>query len=157
MGTLSSTSISSSDHEVELARAWLKTLNPKSIPRHVGEVSFSRSSGPGGQNVNKSAQFRALNIGRANPFSRVNSKATLKIPLDILLPLVPRLLHPQLRASRYATQRSQALVFQSDESRKQASNVDSCFEKLHQLLESTAKAVIPGDTSDQQRDRVRRL
>ncbi|KAJ6167022.1 hypothetical protein N7470_002469 [Penicillium chermesinum] len=136
----SSTSISSSDHEVELARAWLKTLNPKSIPRHVGEVSFSRSSGPGGQNVNK-----------------VNSKATLKIPLDILLPLVPRLLHPQLRASRYATQRSQALVFQSDESRKQASNVDSCFEKLHQLLESTAKAVIPGDTSDQQRDRVRRL
>ena len=74
-----------------------------------------------------------------------------------LLPLVPRLLHPKLHTSRYASDRSQALIFQSDESRKQASNVDSCFDKLHQLLESAAKAVIPGETSPEQKDRVQKL
>lgn len=47
-------------HDLELARTWLKAFESgvKSIPRQVGQVSFSRSSGPGGQNVNKSVQFR---------------------------------------------------------------------------------------------------
>lgn len=81
----------------------------------------------------------------------------MKIPLASLLPLVPRLLHPQLRASRYVSDRSEALVIQSDESRKQSSNVDSCFEKLYRLLESTAKEVIPGETSQEQKDRVHKL
>ncbi|KAJ5574142.1 uncharacterized protein N7459_008569 [Penicillium hispanicum] len=135
-----STKARSADGDLELARAWLKSLDSHTIPRQIGEVSFSRSSGPGGQNVNK-----------------VNTKATLKIPLAALLPLVPPLLHPQLRTSRYVADRSQALVIQSDESRKQTSNVDACFEKLHQLLESSAKEVIPGETSPEQKDRVRKL
>lgn len=88
---------------------------------------------------------------------RVNSKATLKVPLESLIPLVPRVLHPQLRASRYITSKSQTLVIQSDESRKQASNVESCYEKLFQLLEAAAKSSIPGETSQQQKDRVRNL
>ncbi|KAJ5760404.1 hypothetical protein N7520_007560 [Penicillium odoratum] len=133
----------SSDQDLELARTWLKTLDSKTIPRQVGELSFSRSSGPGGQNVNNGG--------------RVNTKATLKVPLAALLPLVPRLLHPKLHSSRYASDRSQTLIFQSDETRKQSSNVDSCFDKLHQLLESSAKAVIPGETSPGQKDRVQKL
>ncbi|KAJ5174700.1 uncharacterized protein N7482_000577 [Penicillium canariense] len=140
--TRSASSGSSDPPDLELARAWLNAFESgvKTIPRHVGQISFSRSSGPGGQNVNK-----------------VNSKATLKVPLAALLPLVPRLLHPELRASRYATDRSQALVIQSDESRQQASNVDACYAKLHQLLASSAKAVIPGETSREQKDRVSKL
>lgn len=39
--------------DVKAARQWLQQLDPDTIPRDVGEVSFSRSSGPGGQNVNK--------------------------------------------------------------------------------------------------------
>ncbi len=35
------------------ARRWLDRLNIETIPRRMGDVSFSRSSGPGGQNVNK--------------------------------------------------------------------------------------------------------
>jgi peptidyl-tRNA hydrolase ICT1 len=88
---------------------------------------------------------------------RGNSKATLKVPLATLFPLVPRLLHPQLRASRYATERSQALVIQSDESRQQTTNVDLCYAKLHQLLVSSAKEVVPGETSQEQKDRVSKL
>ncbi|CAL5870222.1 uncharacterized protein PFLUO_LOCUS4457 [Penicillium psychrofluorescens] len=127
------------DQEIHDARQWLSALSPKSIPR-LGQVSFSRASGPGGQNVNK-----------------VNSKATLKVPLQDLLPLVPRLLHPVLRTSRYATDRSQSLVIQSDESRKQAANVDSCYDKLYELLQSMANEVIPGETSPEQKDRVQKL
>lgn len=96
-------------------------------------------------------------MDKANGGDRVNTKATLKIPWAGLFPLVPTLLHPQLRASRYASDRSQALVIQSDESRKQACNVDACFDKLHCLLEDAAKAVIPGETSPEQKDRVLKL
>lgn len=36
-------------------RNWLDGFNINTIPRSLGDVSFSRSSGPGGQNVNKCA------------------------------------------------------------------------------------------------------
>ena len=35
------------------ARTWLEEFNADAIPKHICEVTFSRSSGPGGQNVNK--------------------------------------------------------------------------------------------------------
>ena len=35
------------------AREWLKAFGPDSIPKNSCNISFSRSSGPGGQNVNK--------------------------------------------------------------------------------------------------------
>lgn len=35
------------------AREWFKTFNAPNALRDVGEVTYSRSSGPGGQNVNK--------------------------------------------------------------------------------------------------------
>ena len=39
------------DHEE--ARTWLAGFNANTIPKNICEVTFSRSSGPGGQNVNK--------------------------------------------------------------------------------------------------------
>lgn len=35
------------------ARKWLAALNPDTIPQNICEMTFSRSSGPGGQKVNK--------------------------------------------------------------------------------------------------------
>lgn len=128
------------EEELRAARDWLSKLNSQTIPRHICDVSFSRSSGPGGQNVNK-----------------VNTKATLRVPFSSLLPLVPSLLHAELRASRYAAQRSDSLVIQSDESRKQSANVEACFEKLRQLLEEAGRAVVRGETSEEQKERVRKL
>lgn len=43
----------SSEDKQKAARQWLRSFDSKTIPRSVCEVSFSRSSGPGGQNVNK--------------------------------------------------------------------------------------------------------
>ncbi|KAL5335724.1 hypothetical protein BJX70DRAFT_309099 [Aspergillus crustosus] len=130
----------SSNDEVTAARHWLSKFNSTIIPRQVGEVSFSRSSGPGGQNVNK-----------------VNSKATLKVPLDSLLPLLPRLIHSPLQTSRYYAARTHSLVIHSDESRKQGDNVDACYDKLHQLLKTTTEKVVPGETSPEQKERVQKL
>lgn len=41
------------DDELDRARKWLAALHADTIPKSIGELSFSRSSGPGGQNVNK--------------------------------------------------------------------------------------------------------
>jgi len=41
------------DEELNAARKWLANLDPDTIPRSICNVTFSRSSGPGGQNVNK--------------------------------------------------------------------------------------------------------
>ncbi|KAF9889177.1 hypothetical protein FE257_007666 [Aspergillus nanangensis] len=128
------------DEELTAARQWLAGFDANPLPHHISQISFSRSGGPGGQNVNK-----------------VNSKATLKVPLVDLMPLVPRILHSPLRSSRYFAERTQTLVIQSEESRKQADNVDSCFDKLHQLLKTMAAEVIPGETSEAQKDRVQKL
>lgn len=54
-----SSSRSADSSDTELARRWLQSLNAHSIPRHLGHISFSRSSGPGGQNVNKSVPIRS--------------------------------------------------------------------------------------------------
>ena len=45
------------EEDIELARKWLAGFNPDTLPHDIGDVSFSRSSGPGGQNVNKWASW----------------------------------------------------------------------------------------------------
>lgn len=45
---------SAAGDELRAARNWLASLDAETIPlQSIGELSFSRSSGPGGQNVNK--------------------------------------------------------------------------------------------------------
>lgn len=39
--------------DMRAAREWLASFDSKTIPKKLGDVSFSRSSGAGGQNVNK--------------------------------------------------------------------------------------------------------
>ncbi|KAI1931422.1 hypothetical protein LOZ58_005745 [Ophidiomyces ophidiicola] len=89
--------------------------------------------------------------------TRVNSKVTLKVPLAALLPLVPSILHPEIRSSRYFAGRSDSLVIHSDETRKQSRNLELCFEKLHDTLVEAGKAAVPGETSLQQQKKVQKL
>lgn len=42
-----------SEGDMRAAREWLASFDMETIPRKLGDISFSRSSGPGGQNVNK--------------------------------------------------------------------------------------------------------
>lgn len=43
--------------DVPAARHWLVNFKPETIPTRICDISFSRSSGPGGQNVNKYEQL----------------------------------------------------------------------------------------------------
>ncbi|GAB7352191.1 hypothetical protein MBLNU459_g2668t1 [Dothideomycetes sp. NU459] len=89
--------------------------------------------------------------------SRVNSKATLRLPLASLLPLVPSLLRPSIASSRYCAANSNALVIQADDSRKQNDNVHRCFLKLHDLIVEAGRETVPGETSADQAERVKKL
>ncbi len=88
------------------------------IPADQLQWSFARSSGPGGQNVNK-----------------VNSKATLRWSPD--LEAIPRGVWGRFSklASRYLTSEGE-VVIQSQEYRDQPQNVEACREKLRQMLKS---------------------
>ncbi|KAF1351888.1 hypothetical protein BDV97DRAFT_265262, partial [Delphinella strobiligena] len=128
------------ENELDAARKWLAKFDADTIPRNICQVSFSRSSGPGGQNVNK-----------------VNSKATIRLPLSSLLPILPPLLRPAVLRSRYCAAKSDALVIQADDSRKQNDNVHSCFVKLHNMIVEAGQDVVPGETSAEQLERVKKL
>jgi len=126
--------------DVDSARAWLLSFTLDSIPQHLCKVTYSRSSGPGGQNVNK-----------------VNTKATLRIPVPALLQHVPQMIHDEIRESSYYARSSDSLVIQSDESRSQAQNAKSCYHLLFGLIKSAAQKRIPGETSEGQKQKVAKL
>ncbi|KAF8423848.1 peptidyl-tRNA hydrolase domain protein [Tirmania nivea] len=123
------------------ARKWLSSFTPDSIPREYYDVSFSRSSGPGGQNVNK-----------------LNTKATLRLDLLKACNYIPSLVMARIRTDpnigRYLTKHDELLI-QSDTYRKQHDNVLECFRKLYQSI--VEAAALPGETSAEQRDYVSKL
>ncbi|KAK5173088.1 uncharacterized protein LTR77_003210 [Saxophila tyrrhenica] len=129
------------EEDIKAARHFLANLDADTIRRNAPhDVSFSRSSGPGGQNVNK-----------------VSSKATLRISLPSLLPLLPKLLHPHIVSSRYHAAKTSDVVIQADDSRKQTDNVISCFRRLHELIVEAGRASVPGETSEATSKRVEGL
>jgi len=94
----------------------------KRVPREQCRFSFSRSSGAGGQNVNK-----------------VNSKATLHwdlntatLPADVLERL-------RARYGGFITQENE-LQITSQENRTQKDNVEDCFDRLERMLENVWRA-----------------
>lgn len=93
------------------------------IPLAEFEFRFARSSGPGGQNVNK-----------------VNSKALLRWPV-LASPSLPEAVRERFR-QRYGnriTADGDVLIV-SQRYRDQARNVDDCLEKLRAMLASAAVA-----------------
>lgn len=88
---------------------------------------------------------------------RVNSKATLKADLRRLLQLVPALLHRPIKDSRFCTKTSETVVISSDDSRSQSDNKHRCQIKLYDMIIEAAKSVVPGETSADQKQRVRSL
>lgn len=91
------------------------------IPLAEFEFRFTRSSGPGGQNVNK-----------------VNSKAQLRWPV-LASPSLPDAVRERFR-SRFGTRISADgdLLIASQRYRDQARNVDDCLEKLRAMLAAVA-------------------
>lgn len=92
------------------------------IPRRELRFTFVRSSGPGGQNVNKVASKAVL---------RWSVRDTDSLPE----PVRTRLLS---RAARQINDRGE-LVLTSQRYRDQQRNIDDCLDKLRRLILSVAK------------------
>lgn len=89
--------------------------------------------------------------------ARVNSKATLRLAGKDFLPLIPKLLHSEVLASRYYARNSDTLVIQCDESRTQSENIKECYGKLHAMVVAASRKSVRGETSQAQREKVRSL
>jgi ribosome-associated protein len=96
------------------------------VPLREIEFSFARSSGPGGQNVNK-----------------VNSKAVLRWSVSTTPSLPPHV--RQRFLTRFATKLTSLgeLVLSSDRFRDQGKNVDDCLKKLHAMILEVGPPPIP--------------
>lgn len=87
------------------------------IPDTEIEFTFSRSSGAGGQNINK-----------------VNSKATLSWPMNISHAVSDSIkLRFRAKFSRFVTNEG-IVVITSQEHRTQKDNIDECLKKLYSML-----------------------
>jgi ribosome-associated protein len=95
---------------------------PFAIPEHELDFSFARSSGPGGQNVNKT-----------------ETKATLRWPVATSRALPEDVRARFLRA--YATRITVdgVLVLSSQRHRERARNIEECRAKLAEMLRAVAK------------------
>lgn len=74
-----------------------------------------------------------------------------------LVSLVPGIVHQQLRKTQYYAPKSETLVIQADGSRKQSENVNQCFQVLRDLILNAGKIAVKGETSPEQKSRVKNL
>ncbi|TDL25760.1 hypothetical protein BD410DRAFT_717138 [Rickenella mellea] len=120
------------------ARDWASNFKAARIPRDAVEMSFSRSSGPGGQNVNK-----------------VNTKATVRCHLSAKW--IPLWAHDRLRLSTSFVASTHSLLITSSVHRSQAQNLEDCLSKLHALVLDASLAAVKNEPSDVQKERVKTL
>ncbi|AQZ11432.1 YOL114C [Zygosaccharomyces parabailii] len=104
-----------SPKHLKLAKNWVVSLNSKRVPLNLFAVRYDRSSGPGGQNVNK-----------------VNSKCTIALHNFSRCSWFPLEVRKQLseKKSRYYASSSDTIVIQSSESRSRETNREYCIEKF---------------------------
>lgn len=110
--------------EIEAARKWL-SMEPK-IPRGVFEITYSRSSGPGGQKVNKTSSKATVAL---SPDRWLNPQFCYWIPKPVLEQLAEK-------GIRYHTKLG-GLLIQSDRTRNREDNTADCFKKLIDEIRDT--------------------
>lgn len=122
--------------EIDSARNWLKSSTVAVIPRHLFNISYSRSSGPGGQKVNKTSSKATVSL---DPHQWLDSKSCFWIPG----PIVKQIREKSLR---YQTKNG-GLLIQSDTSRSREINTDECFRKLLDNIKEVA--FFPDEVSEE--------
>lgn len=147
--------------ELAEARQWRQSFQPSSLPK--GQTTFARSSGPGGQHVNKYAMpFHCvtsflMTIDLTEPFSRTETKAITTWPISQLTPLLPKIMHSHLRASKYYTTQKDCLSFQAQDSRSRTANSEENVKKLWEEISRIYEEAVPSETSPEKRQKYAQL
>ena len=71
--------------------------------------------------------------------------------------LIPKILHPDIEASRYYAGNSKSLVIHGDGSRDRTNNVQECYKKLHALIVAAGRSSVRGETPPAQGEKVKNL
>ncbi|WVQ99068.1 hypothetical protein IAU59_006200 [Kwoniella sp. CBS 9459] len=121
------------------ARAWVDGFTLDDIPKDAYEVSRSRSSGPGGQHVNKTE-------------SKITIRCDLTRAKGLWLP--PFVFQPLTKVPHYIPS-PPSIQISSQQSRKASQNLASTLASLHDIIARSARSVIVNPTSDEQKDKVR--
>ncbi|KAN0061461.1 hypothetical protein ACQY0O_006308 [Thecaphora frezii] len=141
--------------EMRARRDWIARFSATKLQRHDFDVSFARSSGPGGQNVNKlntKAEVRLdLKLANDSPPPPGTSEASPRAWLN------KELAGKIAKKSLYYVASSHSLLVTSMRHRTQEANLQDALEKMHAHILELASEGIVGETSEEQRKRVRML
>ncbi|CAK7222253.1 hypothetical protein SBRCBS47491_004803 [Sporothrix bragantina] len=113
--------------ELKAARQWRQSFTQDALPK--GNTTYSRSSGPGGQHVNKT-----------------ETKAMTSWAVGELSGIVPSLLRPGLRTSRYYTKATDSFTIQAQEQRSRTANTEANRAKLYEEIVALYEAAVPGES-----------
>jgi peptidyl-tRNA hydrolase ICT1 len=123
--------------EFAKVRQWVINMVKEEIPRNTYELSFSKSSGPGGQNVNK-----------------LSTKAELRFNVQhAWIPSFTRRNLELLHKSRINQEGT--LVLHCQDHRTQQANVTGVFTKLKELLLECSQT--PAETSEKKLKKIAKI
>lgn len=133
-----------SKDEIDKSKKWLESFTHTQIPTHLFDISYSRSSGPGGQKVNKTS-----------------SKATVSLEPGLWLDpricfWIPQPIQAQLKSKgiRYET-KGGGLLIKSDTSRNREHNTELCFQRLVEEIKS--KVYFASEVSQEDKEKWQEL
>ncbi|SHO80094.1 Similar to S.cerevisiae protein YOL114C (Putative protein of unknown function with similarity to human ICT1) [Malassezia sympodialis ATCC 42132] len=126
----------------EARRNWLDAFRSRPLEAREVHIVYARSSGPGGQNVNKlhTKVHARLDLGPRTP-----------------RPLPAGLVKALAKQSPMYIQATHSLQVASERHRSQAQNVQDALSKLHAEILRLGSAGLRGATSPEQQERVAQL
>ncbi|KAL7938820.1 hypothetical protein V8C35DRAFT_276049 [Trichoderma chlorosporum] len=114
------------------ARLWYNSFDASQLPK--GTTTYARSSGPGGQHVNKT-----------------ETKAITAYPVKDLLAVLPKHLHYVVRYSKYYTAGNDSLTFSAQTHRSKSANLEENKRKLIDEIMSIYREMTPAETSSEKK------
>ncbi|KAJ3059731.1 Peptidyl-tRNA hydrolase ict1, mitochondrial [Rhizoclosmatium hyalinum] len=129
-----------SSKDVAELKNFLTRFTPASIPTDKLTVQYHRSSGPGGQNVNK-----------------VNTKAEVRFNVSQAswIPYTVRSTLEELNENRM--NKKGEFIIASDRFRTQMANFDDCIQKLHEAIIKAVESKIPPEIDEEKVERIEEL
>ncbi|KAI9481621.1 MAG: hypothetical protein EXX96DRAFT_595325 [Benjaminiella poitrasii] len=107
---------------------WQQSFDLRKMPKNHLQLSFSRSSGPGGQNVNK---------------------VSTKVELRLLMSKADWI--PDYAKERLKTSKHGEVIVTSDRTRSQAKNIEDCYDKLEKMIKESVAVARGPDQATLQR------